>query len=77
MPSENVIDLVKSLSVGPCTCTYPMASCSMMWDAEGRSTHKSDMGPKQECLRCKARQALESDFIEYVNDDSMRHSMKL
>ena len=78
MSNENVINLVKVLAVGHCTCTYPVGSCSMSWDEKtGKSEFKSDPGPKQECLRCKARRVLEADNIEYDKVAKARFSMWL
>jgi len=77
MSNENVINLVKALTVGPCTCTHPAASCSMMWDETGKSKFESYPGPKQECLRCKARRALEADCVEYDKDAKVRISVWL
>lgn len=78
MPHENVIDLVKTLSVGLCSCTYPMGRCNIGWDPDtGTTTCESDLGPKVECTRCKARRALEADSIEYVKVDTARYSVRL
>ncbi len=69
LPSH-VIELVKALSRGLCSCTYPMALGGWSYDQEtgGSKTHY-DPGPKQECLRCQARACLESDGIEYEKVD--------
>lgn len=68
---DNVISFVKSLSVGPCSCSYRMGSASSghyMSDGTYASGHH-DPGPKTECMRCKARRCLDADGVEYVKDD--------
>ncbi len=70
--SDNSINLVKALTVGPCTCVYPMSSCSSGYYSQETGEFvpgKYDPGPKQECLRCRARVALAADGVEYVKED--------
>lgn len=70
----NVIELVKSLSVGPCSCQYNMGSFIMTYDNQtGKHEHFGDRGPRtQECMRCRARTALDADAVRYVKDDTVR-----
>lgn len=67
---DNVISLVKSLSCGPCSCSYQNGSFSISYDpATGKQTCGGDMGPKTECMRCRARRCLDADGVEYEKDD--------
>ena len=45
-----------------------MASSCWGVDEDGNSFFKHDPGPKRECMRCKARRALEADGVEYDKD---------
>jgi hypothetical protein len=66
----NTIELVKSLSVGPCSCTYRTASgMTSFCPTTGKTTFHHNPGPKTECLRCRARRCLETDSIEYEQVD--------
>jgi len=68
---ENTIELVKSLSKGPCGCQYNMGSFGVSWDsATGEQKSTYDRGPRTtHCIRCRAREALDADDIEYEKDD--------
>lgn len=68
--SPQCVEFAKSFTRGPCSCYHPMASMSWGMDENGKSTYRHDPGPKKECMRCKARRALEADGIEYDKDDS-------
>lgn len=69
---ENIISLVKSLSVGGCSCYHANGRGSMGgYDpATGHYVPGTyDPGPKTECMRCRARGCLEADGVEYEKDD--------
>ena len=72
---NSVIDFVKSLSIGPCSCAYNMGSFNVSYDyATGKSVMSGDKGPRtHHCTRCRAREALERDGIEYVKDDTVHY----
>jgi hypothetical protein len=73
---DNIISMVKSLSIGPCRCQYPYGQASVGWDpVKGTSTMSFEAGPKTECMRCKARTALEADGIEYEKLDGANWTM--
>lgn len=48
-----------------------MASSAWGLNEDGSSFHRHDPGPKKECMRCKARRALEADGVEYDKDDRL------
>lgn len=48
-----------------------MASSAWGLNEDGSSFHRYDPGPKKECMRCKARRALEADGVEYDKDDRL------
>jgi hypothetical protein len=67
---ENTIALVKSITVGRCTCYEMGGSCSFSVDPEtGKPIYNSTSGTKIQCMRCKARTALEADGVEYEKAD--------
>jgi len=69
---SNVVGLVKSLSMGPCSCYRGMGSCSWSYNSQtGEADYKTDPGPLTTCLRCRARQALEADGIDYEKVDHL------
>jgi len=64
--------LAKDLSQGRCTCYYINGSCNISsYDPmTGKvSPGHYDPGTKITCLRCKAREALEADHVEYEKVD--------
>ena len=73
---DNVINFVKSLSIGPCGCYRTGGSCSISCvspytsfvPAEPAVTHY-DPGYLVRCQRCRARAALEDDGVDYEKDD--------
>ena len=68
--NDNIISLVKSLSVGRCYCRQQGGSFSMSYDPiKGEHSHTSVPGTTIKCLRCRAREALDHDGVEYVKDD--------
>lgn len=68
--AHNVIDLVRALSRGPCSCIRTMDSCGWSTDpVTGVQDFHYELGPKQECLRCAARRCLQADNIEYEKVD--------
>jgi len=73
---ENTIALVKSMTVGVCSCYTEGGSCSFGMDLEtGRPIHSSTPGIKVQCMRCKAREALDADGIEYEKVDHAPYSI--
>jgi hypothetical protein len=67
---KSTIDLVKSLGRGTCTCYFSMGSSYSEVDlTTGKFINTYDKGPRQTCLRCQAREALEADKIEYEKVD--------
>jgi hypothetical protein len=72
----NTISLVKSLSVGTCSCYEINGSCGMGYDpTTGKSTYTSKSGTKIKCMRCKARDALDADGVEYEKDDRVFYTV--
>jgi hypothetical protein len=72
---DNTIALVKSMTVGGCTCYEVGGSSNFGMDPEtGQSTFSSTPGTKIQCMRCKARQALDTDGIEYEKIDQVPYS---
>lgn len=69
---SNVVELVKGLSQGPCGCYYAHSQGGWGYDAASGEI-KTDFrpGPKTECLRCRARRALEADGIDYERVDHL------
>jgi hypothetical protein len=69
--TQRSVNLIKSLSRGPCSCQYEKDSFSVTWDPTmGKTNYAGDLGPRtQQCTRCRAREALEADGIEYDKDD--------
>ncbi len=71
--NERTIGLVKSLTVGRCSCYH----------VNGRGQHRHlpmtgevtpchyDPGTLVKRLRCQAREVLEADGVEYTKDDRM------
>lgn len=72
--NEKVISFVKSLSVGPCSCRWDAgsATCGTYDTITGKRTYGHyDRGPRtHHCVRCRAREALDADKIEYSKSDS-------
>jgi hypothetical protein len=70
---EKIIALVKSLSIGPCSCRYDCGSASSGYYDYLHETFVpgiSERGPRtHHCNRCIAREALEADGITYTKDD--------
>ena len=74
---QHVIDLVRSLSQGRCTCSYPMSSLGWSTDpVTGVQDFHYERGPKEECLRCAARRCLEADGIEYEKVEHVQVDVK-
>ena len=75
---KRTVDFVTAMSVGPCSCRYECGSSSSgFYDpTSGEWTPGSyDRGPRTfHCDRCKAREALDADGIEYVKDDRINWS---
>jgi hypothetical protein len=72
---DNTIALVKSMTVGGCTCYEVGGSCFFGSDPEtGQPTFGSTPGTKIQCMRCKARAALDADGVEYEKVDHVPHS---
>jgi hypothetical protein len=69
---DNTVALVKSLSAGRCGCYHINGSASSATHdpatGEVMPGHY-DPGQLVKCMRCKAREALEADGIDYVKDD--------
>lgn len=73
---ENTIAIVKSMTVGGCSCYVQGGSYSFGTDLEtGQPTHSSTPGIKVQCMRCKAREALDADGIEYEKVDHVPYSI--
>lgn len=69
---SNVVGLVKSLSMEPCSCYHGMGSFTGTINTlTGQTEYKTDLGPKTECLRCRARRALEADGVPYEKVDHL------
>lgn len=70
-PPQRTIDLVKQMTIGPCTCYHINGSLSI-----GPEATSLDMGTRVECARCKARAALEADGIDYNKDEPWQYVVR-
>lgn len=73
--SERAIALTKMLAQGMCSCYRLNASCSISVvpthpgaPAASAVSHY-DPGLLVRCLRCRAREALDADNVNYTKDD--------
>jgi hypothetical protein len=70
---EKITALAISLSQGVCTCYYRNGSFSIGTNmTTGESKHSFNAGTKMVCLRCRAREALEGDGVEYTKVDYVK-----
>jgi hypothetical protein len=77
---EHVVDLVKELSKGRCACyrTNGKFSLGYIDQTTGKQVvGHCDPGQLVKCLRCRAREALEADGVEYTKIDHVPVLMTL
>lgn len=67
---SHTIEFVISMSVGRCSCYEINGSAGTGYNPQtGEHTWYSKPGTTVKCLRCKAREALDADGVEYEKDD--------